>query len=80
MATKDKHNPRTCEEHAACIKARVDEAMAKINDRSKAVPESADQTVAVRAHWRRHPGHLRKMPKTKMVLRAAILQLIKGDK
>lgn len=60
-----------------CAKFRVSEYIARINDTSRAAPESADQTVPVRAHWRRHPNHLTKFPATRGLLKRRLAELMK---
>lgn len=60
-----------------CVKARVTAYLDRIHDNSRLVPESVSQTVPVRAHWRRHPGHLKKMPQTRDLLREELAALIK---
>lgn len=55
-----------------CVKAKVEAFMDRIEDRSRYVPESRDQTVAVRAHWRRNPHHLKKQSRVRSALQIAI--------
>ncbi len=63
-----KNHARQCE-CEPCVRRRVANYLAKIHDTSRLVPQLPTQTVAVRAHWRRCPGHLKKMPKTRLLLR-----------
>jgi hypothetical protein len=64
----------------ACTGNRVKEYLNRIHDKSRLVPESPEQSVPVRAHWRRCPGHLKKMPHTRELLRAELVKLIKENK
>lgn len=63
-----KPHPKNCQ-CGPCVISKVKAFMDRIHDTSRVVPETLDQTVPVRAHWRRHPKHLAKFPK----LRAALL-------
>lgn len=51
-----------------CVKRRVADYIERVYDTSKLVPMEGDQTIAVRAHWRRSGNHLSKMPKTRALL------------
>lgn len=75
MPRRGEHG-RGCE-CASCVKARVAAFLERINDTSRMAPENLGQTVPVRAHWRRHPGHLKKMPKTKALLKEQLTRLIR---
>jgi hypothetical protein len=68
-------NPKTCECHA-CVVLRVKDHLAKIHDTSRLIPDNIHQTVAVRAHWRRHPGHLKKMPETRKYLHEQLKKMM----
>lgn len=72
-------HPKACE-CEPCVKDRVRAYLDRITDTSRLVPEALDQTVAVRAHWRRHPGHLKKLPKTRSLLREQLSVLMKKGK
>ena len=48
--------------------------------RNGTLPESVDQTVPVRAHWRRQKGHLRKLPNTKAALVRELQKLLAARK
>jgi hypothetical protein len=63
-----------------CVQTRLHDYLRRIDDRSRAVPGSRDQTVPVRAHWRRHPGHLRKQPNMRKALLEALSTMIKKGK
>lgn len=69
---------RKCE-CPACVKRRVNEYLERIQDTSRMVPQSAQHTVAVRAHWRLNPRHLTKQPKYKEALAMSLSRLIKKN-
>jgi hypothetical protein len=51
-----------------CVKRRVNDYLARIEDTSRMVPSSTYHSVPVRAHWRKQPKHLKKQPKFKAAL------------
>lgn len=66
-----------------CVKRRVNEYLQRIQDTSRMVPQSAEHSVAVRAHWRINPRPSKKRPKYNQALSAVLSQFIKhnrGDK
>jgi hypothetical protein len=63
---------------ADCAKGRVAVFLSRIRSREDMVPKSVDATVPVRAHWRRHPNHLKKSPTTLKLLQAELARLMKG--
>lgn len=65
-------------ECAACVKAKVEAFIDKIEDRSRAIPMNG-ATVAVRAHWRHNPHHLKKQTKVRAALREALAKMRKGN-
>lgn len=74
-----KNHSKRCE-CDPCVVARVSEYLDRIHDKSRLIPEYSNQTVAVRAHWRRHPGHLKKMPKTRALLRMKLDEQMKKER
>ena len=55
---------------ASCAKARVDAVKAYVKAPKVALPKTQDSTVLVRAHFRRQPRHLKRMPATRDALRS----------
>jgi hypothetical protein len=55
----------------------VGEFLSRVRSREEMIPRSADATVPVRAHWRRHPNHLNKQPHTLKLLQRELAQLMK---
>ncbi len=67
-------------ECAPCVQRRCSEYLDRIHDTSRMVPADTYHSVAVRAHWRKQPRHLKKQPKFRAALQAELAALIKRDR